>query len=75
MSADSLNNVRDKCLLRASALLDDKTAPAAATAEAVKSLVETAISIDALNLRLQEQSRSYAAGRLGSASRPQEAGN
>lgn len=65
---DSLNDVREKCLLQAITLLDDKTAPTAATAEAVKTLVETAISIDVLSLRRQAQSRSCAAGSLGSAS-------
>lgn len=48
---DLWTEVGNKCLQRASELLDDKTAPAAATAETVKCLVETAISMDMLNLR------------------------
>lgn len=49
--------VGDKCLQRANELLDDKTVSAAATAETVRSLVETAISIDLLNLRRIQQNR------------------
>ena len=48
---DLWTEVGNKCLQRASELLDDKTASAAATAETVKCLVETAISMDMLNLR------------------------
>lgn len=47
---DLWTEVGNKCLQRASELLDDKTAPAAATAETVRCLVETAISMDMLNL-------------------------
>ena len=43
---DLWTEVGNKCLQRASELLDDKTASAAATAETVKCLVETAISMD-----------------------------
>lgn len=50
--------VGNKCLQRASELLDDKTAPAAATAETVKILVEMAISMDVLNLRWAQQTQS-----------------
>ena len=55
--------VGNKCLQRASELLDDKTASAAATAETVKCLVETAISMDMLNLRWAEKTRYGAATR------------
>ena len=55
---DLWTEVGNKCLRRASELLDDKTAPAAATAETVKVLVETAISMDMLNLHWAAQSRS-----------------
>ncbi len=63
--------VKNKCLTQASAALDTKTASTAGTAETVKVLVETAIVIELLNLRRQEQNRFCAAGRLGSVSRPQ----
>ena len=53
--------VGNKCLRRASELLDSETTPTAATAEVVKSLVETAISMDLLNLRWAIQNRSGAA--------------
>ena len=49
------------CLDNAIALLKDETAPAAVTAEAVKTLIEAAVSIDLLNLRWEEQSRCGAA--------------
>lgn len=54
---DLWTEVGNKCLQRASELLDDKTAPAAATAETVRCLVETAISMDMLNLRWAEKTR------------------
>lgn len=56
---DLWTEVGNKCLRRASELLDDKTAPAAATAETVKVLVETAISMDMLNLRWAAQKRAF----------------
>lgn len=54
---DLWTEVRNKCLQRASELLDNKTAPAAETAETVRCLVETAISMDILNLRWAAQTR------------------
>lgn len=57
------NEVGNKCLRRASELLDSETTPTAATAEVVKSLVETAVSMDLLNLRWAIQNRSSAASR------------
>ena len=53
--------VGNECLRRALHLLNEETAPAAATAETVKSLVETAISIDMLNLHWNAQSQYGAA--------------
>lgn len=58
---DLWTEVGNKCLQRASELLDDKTAPAAATAETVRCLVETAISMDMLNLRWAEKTQYGAA--------------
>lgn len=60
---DLWTEVGNKCLRRASELLDSETTPTAATAEVVKSLVETAISMDLLNLRWAIQNRSGAATR------------
>lgn len=60
---DLWTEVGNKCLRRASELLDSETTPTATTAEVVKSLVETAISMDMLNLRLAIQNRSSAATR------------
>lgn len=60
---DLWNEVGNKCLRRASELLDSETTPTVATAEVVKSLVETAISMDMLNLRWAIQNRSSAATR------------
>lgn len=60
MSNDMRNlwvEVGNKCLQRASELLDDKSAPAAATAETVKSLVETAIQMTIVDQGLYEKSR------------------
>lgn len=60
---DLWTEVGNKCLRRASELLDSETTTTAATAEVVKSLVETAISMDLLNLRWAIQNRSGAATR------------
>lgn len=57
------NEVGNKCLRRALELLDSETTPTVATAEVVKSLVETAVSMDLLNLRWAIQNRSGAATR------------
>lgn len=54
-------DVGNKCLEKASALLEDEAAPTAETAGAVRELVKTAIEIDLLNLRWAQQSRSGAA--------------
>lgn len=59
--------VGNECLGKALNLLKSETAPTAATAETVGRLVETAIAIDALNLRWAEQNRSCAAASLGQA--------
>lgn len=67
--------VGNKCLRRASELLDSETTPTAATAEVVKSLVETAISMDLLNLRWAIQNRSCAAVFRGPPFSPPKAGN
>lgn len=52
--------ISNSCLQQASELLKSKTAPAAATAETVRALVETAIAIKLLDLRQAEQNRFYA---------------
>lgn len=67
--------VGNKCLRCASELLDSETTPTAATAEVVKSLVETAISMDLLNLRWAIQNRSGAAVFRGRPSSPPKAEN
>lgn len=72
---DLWTEVGNKCLQRASELLDDKTAPAAATAETVKCLVETAVSMDRLNLLWAEQSRYGAAVFRDPPFSPPRAGN
>ena len=50
--------VGNQCLSKAATLLDEETVPTAATAETVRELVETAISIDKLNLLWEVQSQS-----------------
>lgn len=72
---DLWTEVGNRCLQRASELLDGETAPAAATAETVRCLVETAISIDMLNLRWAEQSRYGARAFPDRISSPPKAGN
>lgn len=53
--------VGNECLIQAIKLLKENTAPTAGTAETVKTLVDTAISIDMLNLRWAAQNRYGAA--------------
>ena len=67
--------VGNKCLKQAEKLLDSETAPTAATVGAVKGLVETAISIDMLNLHWAEQNRCGAAAFPGRPSGRKEEGN
>ncbi len=67
--------VGNMCLSRAKELLADKNVSAAATAEAVKILVETAISIDTLNLLWAEQNRYGAAVFRAPPSSPPKAKN
>lgn len=67
--------VGNKCLSKATALIDSETVPTAATVETVKGLVETAISIDLLNLRWAEQSRYGAAACRSRAFPMREAGS
>lgn len=58
--------VCSQCLEAALALLKvADTVPSASTVKAVKGLVETAISIDMLNLHWANQTRYGAAGRSG----------
>ena len=52
--------VGNRCLSDAIALLESETVPTAATVGTVKNLVEIAISIDMLNLRWEQKTRSYA---------------
>ena len=53
--------VGNKCLKRASELLDNEAAPITETSAAVKRLVEAAVMMDDLNLRWAIQNRSGAA--------------
>lgn len=46
--------VKNKCLDRTIDLLDFKIAPIEGTAEAIRVLIEAAVSIEMLNLRKQE---------------------
>ncbi len=57
--------VGNQCLSMALALLKADATPTASTVEAVKALVDTAISIDMLNLHWANQTRYGAAGRSG----------
>ena len=70
-----LQAVSEKCLKRASELLDDKTAPAAATAEAVKYLVEASVSINDLCASQELRNRWGARGEMYSTSARKSAEN
>ena len=50
--------VGNECLQKALSLLQKETVPTAGTVETVKNLVETAISIDMLNLQWTNKSQS-----------------
>lgn len=52
--------VGNRCLEHALKLLESETAPTIEAAGAIRTLVETAIDIDELNLRQSDQSRFYA---------------
>ena len=68
-----LASVGNKSLSAAEKLLDKETAPTGDTVETVKKLVDTAISIDLLNLQWAAQTRSGAAVFRGqSSSLPKE---
>lgn len=60
-STDLWTLVGNKCLESAMALLNEPTASTAATAEAVKNLVDAAVAIDMLNLHWAHQNRFGAA--------------
>lgn len=47
--------IGNECLLKALALLKSETVPTAATVESVRTLVETALAIDALNFRYDHE--------------------
>lgn len=53
--------IGNKCLTCAIHMLENEPIPTIATGEAVKLLVETAVSVNNLNLRWAQQTRSYAA--------------
>ena len=63
--------VGNRCLEHALNLLDEKTAPTAATVETVKGLVDVALSIDMLNLHWARQTRYGAAAFRGQLSSQQ----
>ena len=65
--------VGNKCLKAALFALEKETIPTAATVETVRGLVETAISIDMLNLQWAQKSRYGAAVFRGQPSSPPEA--
>ncbi len=65
--------VGNKCLKRASELLDNKATPITETSAAVKQLVEAAVMMDDLNLRWAIQNRSGAAASQGQPFSPREA--
>lgn len=67
--------VGNKCLSSALAMLESETAPTAVTVETVRGLVEAAIAIDTLNLRWAEQNRYGAAAFRAQPSAPPEAKN
>lgn len=71
--------VGNRCLEHALNLLDEKTAPTAATVQTVKGLVDVALSIDMLNLHWAqhwEQKTGYSAAAFrGQLSSQQGAGN
>ncbi len=62
---DLWHEVGNKCLKRASELLDNEAAPITETSAAVKRLVEAAVMMDDLNLRWAIQNRSGAAASQG----------
>lgn len=76
---DSSNNlweqVGNKCLRQALVLLESETTPTEATVRVVRELTETAIAIDSLNLRWQEQNQYGAAVFRGQPSSRREEGN
>ena len=67
------DRIGNRCLELAVELLRKETTPTAATVEAVKRLVDTAIAIDSLNLRWYVRTRSAGAVFRGQPfSRPEE---
>ena len=72
---DLLTLVGQKCLQKVSELLDDKTAPAAATAETIKIYADIALAVEVANLRKAEQSRFAVPAFPEQASLPQAKGN
>ena len=70
MQTDNLwERVANGALKHAAALLESETAPTAATVETVKGLIETAISIEMLNLRRSTQAKCVERGLAGYVSR------
>lgn len=49
--------VGNGCLLKARAMLESETIPTAATVRMVRTLVETAIAIDAINFRYDHENK------------------
>lgn len=52
-TVDTHKNIRNQCMDKASELLQKETTPTAATAKAVKRLMETALSIDLFLLKIR----------------------
>lgn len=72
---EAWEQIGNKCLFHALDLLESDTATTAETAVTVRTLVETAVAIGTLNLRLAEQSRFFSSAFLGSPSSQNKAGN
>ena len=72
---EAWEQIGNKCLSCAIDLLESDTTTTAETAVTVRTLVETAVAIGALNLRLAEQSRFFSSAFLGPPSLQSKAGN
>lgn len=76
MQTDNLwGRVANGALKHAAELLESETAPTAATVETVEKLVRIAVTIDLVDLRWEQQTRSGAAAFRGRPSSRQEEGN
>lgn len=58
-----LKNVSEECALKASVLMKNETTPTAGTVKVAKGLVDIAVSIELLNLQLEQETRLGRSGR------------